>query len=315
MPPGPFITPGALVTWTYVVTNTGNTPLAGVVVTDNQPGVTPVFQGGDTDGDTMLDLTETWTYTATDASANVGQYENVGTVVAQGGVSDADASHYFGAQPAIDIEKATNGVDADLPPGPNVPVGTPVTWTYVVTNPGNIAVSGIQVSDSDLGVVATSTCVPAVTSLAPGASMTCTVSDATADAGQYANTGTVNATAENGAPVTDADDSHYFGLAPAIDIEKATNTIDADLPPGPFLTPGTLVTWTYVVTNTGNTPLAGVVVTDNQPGVTPVFLGGDTDGDGHARPSGDVDLHGYRRLRRRRSVRERGHGGGTRRRR
>ena len=34
-----------------------------------------------------------------------------------------------------------------------------------------------------------------------------------------------------------------------------------------------------------------------------------------ARPHGDVDLHGYRRLRQRRSVRERRHGGGTRRRR
>ncbi len=123
LPPGPFITPGTLVTWTYVVTNTGNTPLAGVVVTDNQPGVTPVFQGGDTDSDGLLDVTETWTYTATDTSANVGQYANVGTAAAQGGVSDSDASHYFGAQPAIDIEKSTNGVDADAADGAQRPGG------------------------------------------------------------------------------------------------------------------------------------------------------------------------------------------------
>ena len=182
------------------------------------------------------------------------------------------------AMPAIDIEKATNGQDADAPTGPEIPMGNPVTWTYVVTNTGNIPVSNIQVTDSDLGTVATSTCTPAVTTLAPGGSTTCTRSDPTADPGQYINTGTVTATAQNGAPVTDSDLSHYFGLDPAIHIEKATNGIDADLPPGPFITPDDTVTWTYVVTNTGNTPLAGVVVTDNQ-GVTPTFVGGDTDGD------------------------------------
>lgn len=34
----------------------------------------------------------------------------------------------------IDIEKDTNGEDADNPPGPSILVGDPITWTYVVTN-------------------------------------------------------------------------------------------------------------------------------------------------------------------------------------
>ena len=34
----------------------------------------------------------------------------------------------------IDVEKATNGQDADQAPGPEIPVGDPVTWTYGVTN-------------------------------------------------------------------------------------------------------------------------------------------------------------------------------------
>ncbi len=52
---------GSTVTWTYVVTNTGNVPLANVTVTDDQAGVTPVYQGGDTNTNNLLDLTETWT--------------------------------------------------------------------------------------------------------------------------------------------------------------------------------------------------------------------------------------------------------------
>ena len=38
-----------------------------------------------------------------------------------------------------DIEKYTNGEDADTPTGPLITVGDPVAWTYVVTNTGNVA--------------------------------------------------------------------------------------------------------------------------------------------------------------------------------
>ena len=50
---------------------------------------------------------------------------------------DDDPSHYYGvAAPAIDIEKATNGQDADTPTGPTIQAGADVTWTYVITNTG-----------------------------------------------------------------------------------------------------------------------------------------------------------------------------------
>ncbi len=217
--------------------------------------------------------------------------------------------------PAIDIEKATNGVDADLPTGPNVPVGTPVTWTYVVTNTGNIPVSGVQVTDSDLGVVATSSCTPAVTTLAPGGSMTCTRSDPTADPGQYANTGTVNATAQNGAPVTDADNSHYFGLAPAHQHREGDERRRRRLAAGAVHHPGHL----------GHLDVRGYEHGEHSAGGRgrhgqPTWRHPGLPGRRHrrrrpARPDRDVDVHGYRHLRQRRSVRERGHGGRTRRRR
>jgi len=50
---------------------------------------------------------------------------------------------------------------------------------------------------------------------------------------------------------------------PSIQIEKATNGEYADTPTGPVLNSGDLVTWTYVVTNTGNVPLSNVYVTDD----------------------------------------------------
>ena len=129
--------------------------------------------------------------------------------------------------PAVDIEKHTNGVDADTPPaGPLVPIGSTVTWTYLVKNTGNVPLTGIAVTDNPIGAV---TCPN--TTLAPGAEMTCTATG-TGVAGQYANTGTVTATGAGDSTVTDTDPSHYFGVGAGIDIEKATNGQDADLPAG-----------------------------------------------------------------------------------
>ena len=45
--------------------------------------------------------------------------------------------------PDIDIEKATNGEDADTPTGPEIPVGGAVEWTYVVTNTGNVDLTNV----------------------------------------------------------------------------------------------------------------------------------------------------------------------------
>ena len=59
---------------------------------------------------------------------------------------------------------------------------------------------------------------------------------------------------------------------PAITIKKATNGQDADEAPGPSIVVGSAVSWSYVVTNTGTTPLTGILVEDDR-GV-PVGCGG-----------------------------------------
>jgi streptogramin lyase len=114
--------------------------------------------------------------------------------------------------PAVDLEKYTNGQDADSPPGPAVAVGEQVNWTYRVENTGNVPLTEVTVVD-DNGTPANPAddyeCV--IGSLAVGAvdDTTCAQSGAAA-AGQYANTGTVTANA-GATQVSDADPSHYFG--------------------------------------------------------------------------------------------------------
>src|SRR5690606_34291600 len=156
-PTGPVVPVGSTVTFTYIVTNTGNVPLADVVVTDDQ-GVTVTYVDGDTDGDNLLDVTEIWTYTGS-TIAVAGQYVNVGTVVGNPvdedgddipGLSDQtddDIDHHFAAQAGVDIVKLTNGTDNNSPTGPVVPVGSTVTFTYIVTNTGNVPLADVVVTD------------------------------------------------------------------------------------------------------------------------------------------------------------------------
>lgn len=172
----------------------------------------------------------------------------------------------------ISLRKYTNGEDANTPTGPNIPLGNPVTWTYIITNTGSITLTDLVLTDDKVGLIGPgglSNCPPAGTILGPGDSLTCTATGV-AQLGQYANTGLVTGITQIGvvAPrqtVTATDPSHYFGLAgPAIVIKKATNGEDADTPTGPLIPVGGAVTWTYVVTNTGNVILSPVTVTDDR---------------------------------------------------
>jgi len=186
-----------------------------VAVTDDR-GVIVTGPSGDVNSNGQLDPTETWTYTA-NGTAMAGQYSNTGTATAtdvfQQTVRDDDPSHYFGYTPTgIQIEKWTNGQDADVAPGPLVAVGSPVTWTYTVTNLGNTPLANVAVID-DQGVVPTGPLGDANGNgkLDPTETWTYTAGG-TAVAGQYTNTGTATATDVFNRQVRDTDPSNYFGL-------------------------------------------------------------------------------------------------------
>lgn len=266
-PTGPTVPPGSQVTWTYIITNTGSITLTDLVLTDDKVGL--IGPGGLSNcppAGTILGPGDSLICTATGV-AQVGQYANigiitgttqVGVVFPRQTVTDTNPSHYFGNGPAVTIKKYTNGEDADTPTGPFIPTNGAVTWTYVVTNTGNVVLNPVTVTDDqDVAV----TCPQTV--LQPQESMTCTGAGV-AVVGQYGNIGTVTGIPPAGPPVTSTDPSHYFGAAPAIVIKKYTNGEDADTPTGPKIPIDGAVTWTYIVTNTGNVTLSQVNVTDDK---------------------------------------------------
>jgi hypothetical protein len=249
-PPGPALPVGSTVNWTYEVINAFPDDLSNIVVTDSE-GETVTCP------DTVLPAGESMTCTAS-GTATAGQYMNLGTVTAElpdSSVVDADdPSHYFGQE--LLIEKATNGENADVPPGPTIAPGDAVAWTYEVTNPGPATISNLAVTDDQGEIV---TC--PVTTLADGESTVCTASGVAA-AGQYANIGTATAELPLGGMVSASDPSHYRGGS--LDIEKSTNGFAADAPPGPVLAVGQSVSWTYEIINTFTEDLFDIVVTDSE---------------------------------------------------
>ena len=267
--PGLFVPVGNPVTFTYVVTNTGNVTLHPVTLTDNQLGAV-------TCPETVLAPGDSETCTAA-ATAAVGPHQNTATATGQAvdntgapvgpPATATDTAHYFGSAPAISVVKDVNGQHEPTAPGLFVPVGDPVTFTYVVTNTGNVTLNPVSLNDNVLGAV---TCPVAL--LAPADSETCTAAGGLSTAGAHQNTATAsgqgvdNTGAPVGPPVSATDTANYFGSAPALTLVKDVNGQHEPTAPGLFVPVGNPVTFTYVVTNTGNVTLNPVTLTDNQLG-------------------------------------------------
>jgi uncharacterized repeat protein (TIGR01451 family) len=174
--------------------------------------------------------------------------------------------------PDIDIEKYVSvdnkatWDDADSPTGPSVTAGNPVYFKFIVTNTGNVALTNIAIDDD---VFALDGCeIP--TSLNPSAYFECFVGPVTAVQGQHVNVATVTGQYDSLPAVSDDDSAHYYGQPgkPGIHIEKS----------GPvYAYSGDPITYTYTVTNTGDVPLANVVVTDDRC-AQPTYVSGDGNG-------------------------------------
>jgi len=151
----------------------------------------------------------------------------------------------------------TADVTADLAEGDTI------TYTYAVTNTGNVSMTNIMVSDVHSGTGTLGAITPAnVSSLAVGETVnfmaSYVVTQADIDAGMdITNTATADATPAGGTltPAT-ADES----VTPEGPAPEASMTKTADMTSD--LSVGDIVTYTYSVTNTGNVSLSDLSVSD-----------------------------------------------------
>jgi hypothetical protein len=133
-------------------------------------------------------------------------------------VSSDTASFRPGAPPvvcpsdaAIDLETWINGVEAGSPPGIEIPAGSPVTWTYRVTNTGRVPLEAVTVGQGRAGTVCR------FDRLAPGESGSCETTDTALQGTSVVRAkaaGACVAPTGGKSSVTDIDRTYYLGVSP-----------------------------------------------------------------------------------------------------
>ncbi len=276
---------GDLITYTFSVTNTGTVPLTPVTVVESTPlpGLSPI----DCDGDNVIgamapaDNVEcTATYTVTQADVNRGFVTNTATAtgVPPPGITPPppavdSTTTLFVPAPSLAVAKSSDAVEP-------VAVGDVITYSFAVTNTGNVTISDITITDdrvdeSDIDCGAGTN---VIDSMNPGGPVTCTatytVTQADVDAGNVTNTVSVTGTPVSGGgalpPVTDDLTILTEDRQPAVSLVKAADFADP-------VALGDVVTYSFEVANTGNVTLTDVLVHDPLVGLSPIDCGGGTD--------------------------------------
>ncbi|QUJ78258.1 DUF11 domain-containing protein [Sulfitobacter albidus] len=323
---------GDRIAYTIDVRNIGNVTLGTPTLVDTltdaagQPLTlteAPIFQSGDTNTNDRLDVGETWTYTAaftlTQPAIDAGGVSN--TVTAQAvdpsGASVSDVSDdsadapadrdptttALPRTPAIGLVKAASlDTGADGVAG----LGDTVTYTYTVTNLGNVTLRDITVDETTFSGTGTAP-VPSLQSggadLGGGAALdlpvgttpmvftaTYTLTQEDVDAGGLSNSALATGTDPTGTPVTDASDDETAGAgaadptvldlpeAPLLDVTKTADTSGLRDP----AQAGDAIAFTITVANSGNVTLDTVALADTFTrrdgtplSLTPVLTGGD----------------------------------------
>lgn len=161
--------------------------------------------------------------------------------------------------PKITIEVRADRTQASL--------GGTITYTYTVTNAGDVALSTVSTIDDVLGSIDLGKNI-----LSPGettsGSAQLTVS-ADMFPGPIVNTVTASAQSKGGKQVTDSASASVALLSPPAGIEITLSAQDSrGYPISPFdpITVGEKITYIYTITNTGKAPLHGLALHDERAG-------------------------------------------------
>ena len=273
---------GDTIAYTYLVTNTGNVTLRSVAVNDPTLGSvacpTPPAPGLAPGGSETC--TADNVYTVTQADVDTGSISDSATATGtdtQGNASAPSAPSAAVVDTAPAAPAVSIGKTATVNPASDqgaAEVGDTIAYSYVVTNTGNVDLASVLVNDPSIGSVTCPT--PAAPGLAPGASETCTanstyrVAQSDVDAGSVVDTATATGTDTQGitSPPSNLSSATVPTVAPSPSVSLAKIGLASGGASNPLFV-GETISYSYLVTNTGNVDLASVAVDDlGQGGVT-----------------------------------------------
>jgi gliding motility-associated-like protein/uncharacterized repeat protein (TIGR01451 family) len=287
---------GDVVTYTFKVNNPGNVTLNNVAVTDPHSGLSAVaFQSGDANVNNLLEVTETWIYTATysvtQADIDAGSISNQASVAGfapnetkvtdlsgNGATTDDENIIPICKVPSITVTKDGTYVDTNKDGITNI--GDTIVYNFVVTNTGNAILTNIIISD------------PIITILGGPITLAASASDATSFSGSYAiaqtdinagvvyNLAIVKGNPATGDPVSNSSTDPTpcttcpinpecptctitpLTQSPALDVTKTATVTSNGVTTNVYSFVGDIINYTILVKNSGNITIYQIVVTD-----------------------------------------------------
>jgi uncharacterized repeat protein (TIGR01451 family) len=269
---------GDVITYTFSITNTGNTTLNNVTVTDPMTGL--VISGSPiaslAPGATNSSIKGT--YVISQADVDAGKVTNSALVTAKDPQNNnvTDTSGTTTATDDSTITPVTQTNTIALVKTGSVSgaggLGDTITYTFAVTNTGTTTLTNVTVTDPMVGLIITGN---PIASLAPGATNlsitgTYVITQADVNAGKVTNSALVTAKDPQNNDVTDVsgttittDDSTETPIG-----SRSTIALVKTGVVGGTGGLGATITYTFAVTNTGTTTLTNVVVSDPMTGLT-----------------------------------------------
>ncbi|WP_418264116.1 DUF7507 domain-containing protein [Flavobacterium faecale] len=273
---------GDKITYTFTVTNTGNLTVNNIVINDAKLGVTNLPLVPSSLSPLRVGVV-TQDYTITQADIDTGQVTNTAIALGQDPQGN-DVQDISGT--AIDNDNST---ETNLPTvgglafvktavyngdPTKAKAGDKITYTFTVTNTGNLTVNNIVINDAKLGVTNLPLVPNSLSPLGVGVvTQDYTITQADIDAGKVTNTAIALGQDPQGNDVQDISGT-------AIDNDNSTET---NLPTVGGLAfvktavyngdptkakAGDKITYTFTVTNTGNLTVNNIVINDAKLGVT-----------------------------------------------
>jgi len=244
----------ATVTYDYLVTNTGNVTLTGISLSDDNDNDDMTCPSTTLAVGANMSCTATHTFTQAELDAGGNLSNNV--IASSNEAPDAldNLSIPITQTPAMTVDKnsVTTGLSAPAT----------VTYDYLVTNTGNVTLTGIGLSDDNDND--DMTC-PSTT-LAVGANMSCTAThtftQTELDAGGNLSNNVI--ASSNEAP--DASDNLSIPITQTPAIQLGKNGVLIDESGDDFAQAGETISYNFTVTNIGNVTLTNISLSD--PGIS-----------------------------------------------
>jgi len=302
------VSAGDLISYFYTISNCGNVTLDNVLISEDPvlfsgTGLIPVPEA------LLVTTLNPGESTTSSASYSITQADiDAGFVDNQAITETQDPS----GNPVMDLSDTQNPNDVNETGGPDDPTNTPldqdpclnltkgsllnlgangvadpgdiVTYTYELTNCGNVTLSNVTLTEdatlfTGTGTLPVPSTPPSV--LAPNESATLTstymITQMDIDAGSIDNQAIANAIDPDGNPVDDLSDTSNpqdvnetggpddptntpIGESPCIEVIKVSSL---DTGADGIATPDDIITYSYTIINCGNTTLSGITLTES----------------------------------------------------